>query len=188
MQSEVFAETAERRVLAEAIIEKDFWVCWTLKQLFSIEALAGWLLFKRGTSLSKIFSAISRFSEDIDLAVDYVALGFTGEKDLRRGDLSKTKRAAILDEMMVACRQHTGGEFLAILKKRCEEILGAAGPWTLQVSAQDPNIVQFRYPPASTKAMSYIAPQVVLELGTHAEFVPMTNLPFARSLLKNSRT
>src|SRR5215467_4613680 len=105
MQSEVFAETAERRVLAEAIIEKDFWVCWTLKQLFSIEALAGWLLFKRGTSLSKIFSAISRFSEDIDLAVDYVALGFTGEKDLRRGDLSKTKRAAILDEMMVACRQ-----------------------------------------------------------------------------------
>lgn len=65
--------------MPEAIIEKDFWVCWILKQLFSIEALSGRLLFKGGTSLSKIFHAINWFSEDIDLAVDYVALGFTGD-------------------------------------------------------------------------------------------------------------
>lgn len=77
----LFAETAARRDLAEAIIEKDFWVCWVLKQLFSIDALKNRLLFKGGTSLSKVFHAIKRFSEDIDLAVDYVALGFTGEKD-----------------------------------------------------------------------------------------------------------
>lgn len=171
-RADVFAETADRKTLAEAIVEKDFWVCWTLKQLFSIEALAGRLLFKGGTSLSKIFHAINRFSEDIDLAVDYVALGFTGEKDPRREELSKTKRAAILDEMMTECRQYVGGEFLAVFKKRCEEILGAGGPWSLGVSEQDPNVVQFHYPPASTKALSYIAPQVVLEMGTHAEFVP----------------
>ena len=171
-RADVFAETAERKVLAEAIIEKDFWVCWTLKQLFSIEPLAGRLLFKGGTSLSKIFHAINRFSEDIDLAVDYVALGFTGAKDPRREDLSKTKRATILDEMMTACQKYIGVEFLAILKKRCEEILGAGGPWSLEVSKQDPNIIEFRYPPASTKTLSYIPPQVVLELGTHAEFVP----------------
>jgi hypothetical protein len=171
-RADVFAETAERKVLAEAVIEKDFWVCWTLKQLFSIEALAGRLLFKGGTSLSKIFHAINRFSEDVDLALDYVALGFEGEKDPRREDLSKTKRATILDEMMVACRLYIGGEFLWILKKRCEEILGARGPWSLEVSKQDPNIVEFRYPPASTNGLSYITPQVVLELGTHAEFVP----------------
>lgn len=74
---------------------------------------------------------------------------------------------------MVACWQYTGGEFLAILQRRCEEILGLArGTWTLEVSKQDPNIVEFRYPPASTKALSYITPQVVLELGTYAEFVP----------------
>lgn len=74
-RAELFAETAERKVLPEAIIDKDFWVCWVLKQLFSIEALTGRLLFKGGTSLSKIFHAINRFSEDIDLAVDYAALG-----------------------------------------------------------------------------------------------------------------
>jgi hypothetical protein len=171
-RADVFAETAERKVLAEAIIEKDFWVCWTLKQLFSIDTLTGRLLFKGGTSLSKIFHAIYRFSEDIDLAVDYVALGFTGEKDPRREGLSNTKRAAILDEMMAVCRQYIGGDFLATLRKRCEEILGAGGPWSLEVSKKDPNVVEFRYPPASAKALSYIPPQVVLELGTHAEFVP----------------
>ena len=77
-RSDLFAETAERKALVEAIIEKDFWVCWVLKQPFSIDAFNGRLLFKGGTSLSKIFHAINRFSEDIDLAVDYAALGFTG--------------------------------------------------------------------------------------------------------------
>src|SRR3984885_8505773 len=99
-RAEIFAETADRKGVAEAIIEKDFWVCWTLKQLFSMDALSGRLLFKGGTSLSKIFHAINRFSEDIDLAVDYVALGFTGEKDPRQEGISKTKRAGILDDMM----------------------------------------------------------------------------------------
>jgi Nucleotidyl transferase AbiEii toxin, Type IV TA system len=171
-RADIFAETAERKVLAEAIIEKDFWVCWTLKQLFSIDELTGRLLFKGGTSLSKIFKAINRFSEDIDLAVDYAALGFKEQKDPRRDDLSRTKRAAILDEMMEACRVYIGGEFLAISKKRFEKILGAGGPWSLEVSKNDPNVVEFHYPPASTNALSYIAPQVVLELGTHAEFAP----------------
>ena len=76
-RAEVFTETAERKGLSEAIVEKDFWVCWVLKQLFTIDALSGRLLFKGGTSLSKIFKTINRFSEDIDLAVDYAALGFT---------------------------------------------------------------------------------------------------------------
>jgi hypothetical protein len=171
-RADVFAETAERKVLVEAIIEKDFWVCWTLKQLFSIDELTGRLLFKGGTSLSKIFQAINRFSEDIDLAVDYAALGFAGEKDPTQEGISKTKRNEILAEMMAACQVYIGGEFLSILKKRYEEILGAGGPWSLEVRNSDPNVVEFHYPPASTKALPYIAPQVVLELGTHAEFVP----------------
>ena len=97
-RAEVFAETADRKGLPEAIIEKDFWVCWVLKQLFSIEALSGRLLFKGGTSLSKIFHAINRFSEDIDLAVDYAALGFTGSgnpderRSQRRGGPASSAR------------------------------------------------------------------------------------------------
>lgn len=171
-RAELFAETAARRGLAEAIVEKDFWVCWVLKQLFSNTTFEGRLLFKGGTSLSKIFQAINRFSEDIDLAVDYVALGFRGEKDPRQEKISKTKRNAILDEMMAACRGYIAGEFLETFRKQCTEILGAKGTWGLEVSEVDPNIVEFRYPRASTKKLDYVTPQVVLELGTHAEFVP----------------
>src|SRR5258707_1165638 len=138
-RADLFAETAERKVLPEAIIEKDFWICWMLRQLFSIESLSGRLLFKGGTSLSKIFHAINRFSEDIDLAVDYEALGFKGARDPRREDISKTRRAAILDEMMTECRRYIGSEFLDALKTRCREILGAADTWSLDVSEQDPN-------------------------------------------------
>lgn len=147
----IFAETADRKGLSEAIIEKDFWVCWVLKQLFSIEALSGRLLFKGGTSLSKIFHAINRFSEDIDLAVDYVAFGFTGERDPTREGISKTRRGAILARMMVECQRYIGGEFLNALKARCEEILGKEG-WNLAVSEQDANVVRFHYPAASTKS------------------------------------
>jgi hypothetical protein len=171
-RAELFAETADRKGLADAIVEKDFWVCWVLKQLFSIDALSGRLLFKGGTSLSKIFHAINRFSEDIDLAVDYVALGFTGELDPRREDISKTKRARILADMMVACQQYIGGDFLVALNTRCQEVLGTDDAWSLNVSEQDPNVVQFRYPAAIAKGLAYVTPQVVLELGTHAEFVP----------------
>ncbi|MGA2218896.1 MAG: nucleotidyl transferase AbiEii/AbiGii toxin family protein, partial [Terracidiphilus sp.] len=174
-RAELFAETADRKGLSDAIVEKDFWVCWVLKQLFSLDALSGRLLFKGGTSLSKIFHAINRFSEDIDLAVDYVALGFTGERDPRREDISKTKRAGILDDMMVACQRYIGGEFLVALNTRCQGILGTDGAWSLTVSEQDPNVVQFRYPGATATGLPYVTPQVVLELGTHAEFVPHDN-------------
>jgi len=170
-RADLFSETAARRGLSEAIIEKDFWVCWILKQLFSIEALRGRLLFKGGTSLSKIFHAINRFSEDIDLAVDYVALGFTGDRDPHREGLSKTKRQAILDQMMEACRHYIGDELVGILRARCAEVLEDTGGWAIEVTEKDPNVVRFHYP-ASAEALAYIAPQVVLELGTHAEFVP----------------
>lgn len=112
----IFEETAERKGLATAIVEKDFWVCWVLKQLFSIPDLEGRLLFKGGTSLAKVFHAIDRFSEDLDLAVDYVALGFTGDRDPRQEGISKTRRAAILEQMMTACREYIDGPFLRTLR------------------------------------------------------------------------
>ncbi len=170
-RAELFAETAAQMGLAEAVIEKDFWVCWVLKQLFSHKAFEGRLLFKGGTSLSKVFHAINRFSEDIDLAVDYVALGFTGEKDPRQENISKTRRNTILDEMMGACQHYIGGEFLETLRGHCTGVLGEGG-WRLEVSGVDPNVVHFEYPGASMEGMEYLNPRVVLELGTHAEFVP----------------
>ena len=64
----LFHETSTRTGIQPGLVEKDFWVCWTLKHLFSIPEFESRLLFKGGTTLSKMFSVIQRFSEDIGYA------------------------------------------------------------------------------------------------------------------------
>ncbi len=76
-RADLFRETNAQVGLPPALIEKKNLVCWTFKQLFCIEALRGNVLFKGGTSLSKILNAIHRFSEDIDLAISFEMLGVT---------------------------------------------------------------------------------------------------------------
>src|SRR3984893_17479050 len=61
-------QAAIRRNVSPVVLEKDFWVCWLLGLLFGSE-FAGSLVFKGGTSLSKVFGVIERFSEDIDLSL-----------------------------------------------------------------------------------------------------------------------
>lgn len=54
------------------VLEKDIWVCWTLQALFSMPN-AYPMAFKGGTSLSKVYGVIDRFSEDVDITLDYRA-------------------------------------------------------------------------------------------------------------------
>ena len=61
-------QAAIQRNVSPIVFEKDFWVCWLLAVLFRSE-FADHLVFKGGTSLSKVFRAIERFSEDIDLSL-----------------------------------------------------------------------------------------------------------------------
>jgi hypothetical protein len=125
----------------------------------------------------EIFHAISRFSEDIDLAVDYAALGFTGPRDPRREGLSRTKQTKILAEMLRDCQRYIGSEFIREFRTRCEAELGKEGNWSAAIDDRDPNIVRFHHPTAVTVRHAYISPQVVLELGTHAEFIPRGEFP-----------
>ena len=67
---ELFRNTADKMGLNDAIVEKDFWVCFTLDYLFHRCPWKDAITFKGGTSLSKAFNLISRFSEDIDLILD----------------------------------------------------------------------------------------------------------------------
>jgi hypothetical protein len=74
--------------------------------------------------------------------------------------------------MMNACQLYIGTDFIQALDKRCREVLGPPEAWSLGVSEQDANAVRFRYPGSAARSLAYVPPQVVLELGTHAEFVP----------------
>lgn len=170
-RADLFRETAAQLSIHEVIVEKDFWVCWILKHLFLVPEFDGWLTFKGGTSLSKCFNLIQRFSEDVDLAVSFHQLGFTGRKDPRRDDLSYTKRQSLLDEMLEACRVYIAGPFMMALKAHITNVLGNKG-WSLGVSSYDANTVEFKYPAALGIELNYIRPRVVLELGTHAEPIP----------------
>ena len=72
---ELFTLTADKMKLSPAIAEKDFWVCWMLDYLFGRSPWTRQLAFKGGTSLSKAYGIIKRFSEDIDLILDWRLLG-----------------------------------------------------------------------------------------------------------------
>ncbi|MDE2792696.1 MAG: nucleotidyl transferase AbiEii/AbiGii toxin family protein [Paracoccaceae bacterium] len=89
----VFAVAAQRIGTVTSYIGKDFWVCLVLDALFN-RGPSGHpeLLFKGGTSLSKAFGFIRRFSEDIDLVVDRVGLGFAGESDPTAAETLSNKK------------------------------------------------------------------------------------------------
>ncbi len=180
-RAELFRNTGAQMDLEGALVEKDFWVCWTLSHLFAMESVRDVLIFKGGTALSKVFRLIDRFSEDIDLVIDYEPLGFVGDRDPRT-DMSRTRRRKLLDEMMVSCRDYIAGPFLQALRDRCEARLGDSETWSVALSTENPNAIEFVYPQAGVVQMAYVRPRILLELGTHAEFIPngrYTITPFA---------
>lgn len=105
-RADLFAEVARQRGLTPAIIEKDFWVCWTLKRLFTLPDPPAGLLFKGGTSLSKVFGIIERFSEDVDLSFDRAGLGFSGDSDPLNAPSGK-KRKHGLEALTETCQRVT---------------------------------------------------------------------------------
>src|ERR1041384_6727933 len=92
---ELFEQTAQQTGFDAVIVEKDFWVCWTLKEVFGLRDIGEHLIFKGGTSLSKVFKIIERFSEDIDVSIDRGWLGFGGDNEPEAGTSNKEKQRRI---------------------------------------------------------------------------------------------
>ena len=89
---ELFRNTADKMGLNDAIVEKDFWVCFTLDYLFHRSPWKESITFKGGTSLSKAFHLISRFSEDIDLILDWRVLGYGKDEPWEKRSNTKQDR------------------------------------------------------------------------------------------------
>ncbi|MEO8202310.1 MAG: nucleotidyl transferase AbiEii/AbiGii toxin family protein, partial [Betaproteobacteria bacterium] len=83
---DAFTEAEARLKLRAASVEKDFWVCWTLRELFGLPEVGPRLTFKGGTSLSKAWKLIERFSEDIDVVIDRDFLGYGGATTTQCGN------------------------------------------------------------------------------------------------------
>ena len=171
----LISTAAARLGLAPIIVEKDFWVCWSLARLFEVDAVAPHVVFKGGTSLSKVFGAIQRFSEDIDLAVSPQALGFMPEElDSAPSPSQRRKRMQALAER---CERCVAERFQPALEAAFTVKLGAPTPATtwlryeIDATAGTPNLL-FAYPSALAQAGGYIPKQVKLEFGALTDQQP----------------
>jgi hypothetical protein len=157
------------------IIEKDYWVVWTLERLFSLEKLKSHLTFKGGTSLSKIYGLIDRFSEDIDLSIERDFFGF-GSPDDPENAPSKKKQQTVLDNLAKACSSYVQTQMLEDLKNAFTAKLGTTEGWSLFTDLEDPDAqtLLFEYP-SETPKIGYIRPIVKIEIGARSEHWPVSN-------------
>lgn len=172
----LFGETGAGRGVADTIIEKDFWVCWSLRRLFGLpQGTTASLVFKGGTSLSKAFSAIRRFSEDIDLSFDRTELGYTGDRDPEKEGISRKQAARLIDDLVSDVERHIAEKLIPALRAAIIEQLGEPtnGEWSLEIDVGDAQTVNFHYPTAlpadEYEGMAYITPRVKFELGARGD-------------------
>ena len=170
------AEAADRLNVSPVIAEKDFWVCWILERIFSTPELVPHVVFKGGTSLSKVFGAIRRFSEDVDLSISPALLGWD-ESDLDDAP-SKTMRVKRFARLETACADHVQGDLRRALEGHVREVLGAppnAGGWL--TSAFDEThrspVLVFEYPSTLPPEAGYITPSVKMEFGSLTDQRPI---------------
>lgn len=164
----VFEQTAARIKLPVVAIEKDFWVTEILNILFSLP-YADKLVFKGGTSLSKVWGVIRRFSEDIDIAVDRGMFGIAGDATKRQ--LKKLRKASsvfvkdiLANDLAMAVKQSGLSEFITV-----EAAPDGEGDATYPEPRQI-HIIYKSVLPSNTNP--YLRDEVLLEVGARSLFEP----------------
>ncbi|MDR3412345.1 MAG: nucleotidyl transferase AbiEii/AbiGii toxin family protein [Formivibrio sp.] len=178
-------EAQARLGLRAASIEKDFWVCWTLRELFSLPGCGAHLTFKGGTSLSKGWKLIERFSEDIDVVMEREFLGFGGAKSPENAG-SKKQQEKRLEELKLACQKRIKDSLKPELEKHFQNSLPKGMKWDLLADADDADgqTLLFHYPSAYADA-AYIRPVVKIELGARSDTEPC-GMPQIQPYLKEA--
>jgi hypothetical protein len=180
-RQELFEMAAAERGLHPAIVEKDFWVCWVLKQLFLSPALKEHLVFKGGTSLSKVDGMVERFSEDIDLVLNWELLGYGTEgEDAWQDHPSGRKQDRFNQEVNTRAAAYLNKKLLPHLQQILSSVSGVGAA----VSKREELTINIRYP--SSLSLAALRPEVKLEIGPLASRVPSrtaTIRPYAAEVL-----
>lgn len=165
-REELFLVTAREKGLPEAMIEKDFWVCWTLDYLFRDSPWKEHLAFKGGTSLSKCFDLIHRYSEDIDLILDWRLLGC--EKDEPWAERSRNQQDKYNKAVNVRTETFLAESFVPNLEADFLKLL--RDDFRITIDATDPQTVCLAYPRLFSEGT--ILPIIRLEIGALAAWTP----------------
>lgn len=163
----VITQAANRTGLPVQAIEKDLWVTTMLQIIFSLP-IAKHLVFKGGTSLSKVWNVIQRFSEDIDLAIDPSIWGFKGDltkKQIKR--LRKCSSIFVRDELCQSLK-------LAVMENGLDK-------WLLIEADPDgegdntypaPRVIHIRYYSLFDTELTYLHSEVKLKIGSRSLLEP----------------
>ena len=172
----LFTQTAAKMEMHPSIVEKDFWVCFLLDHLFHDCKYKDMFVFKGGTSLSKSYHVIERFSEDIDLILDWRKI--INDESNPWDERSKTKQDTYNKQINKAAAEFYRDELVPVLNKELTQKLGD-GEW-ISVDTEDEMVVNFYYP--QIFEAEYLRSCVRLEIGPLAEWMPShetTVTPFA---------
>lgn len=156
----IFEQAAVKKKLPEQAVEKDWWVVHTITMLFTLSC-AEHLIFKGGTSLSKGWNIIQRFSEDIDLVIDRNFLGFSGDLDTRGiKNLRKATKKYIVETLTPELQKMFVDVGLATVQVK---------PRHFASSGQDPMIIELFYP-KFFEPNNYLKPDLLIEIGSRSLF------------------
>ena len=160
----IFENTASKMKMNSAIVEKDFWVCFVIDYLFNNCKFKNSFAFKGGTCLSKVYKLIDRFSEDIDLILDWRLLGYSDNE--LWGNRSKTQQDKIIKEAKNKQDEFLENELLPVLKKDLGNIIGGE-----KNIVYDKDAIKINYP--RTLNEKGILQEIRLEIGALAAWTPV---------------
>jgi Nucleotidyl transferase AbiEii toxin, Type IV TA system len=185
-------EAAARRDVTPIIIEKDFWVCWTLRRLMETPILGDNLTFKGGTSLSKAYGIIERFSEDIDLTIGRDAPMIADTLPPMEDGISGKERDRRTKALKAAAQSYVETIALPNIRAAIANALGTEKGWDviLDPDDRDTQTILFQYPRLLDYSGGfgagrygvgnfgegedgYIKPRIKLEFGARGESEPV---------------
>ncbi len=164
-RKDLFVIVARSMGVPPAIVEKDFWVCYVLDYLFHRSEFGMHLVFKGGTSLSKCYHLINRFSEDIDLILDWREIGYTLQEPWF--ERSHSRQEAFRLDMIRRTDEYLARKFMPALQTGLSSELG----YSVNVyPSRDEETVIVEYPKGFQ--MSATLDVIRLEIGPLAAWTP----------------
>lgn len=159
-RSQIYRALGPQLARAPAVLEKDVWVCWVLQTLFTMPGRLP-MAFKGGTSLSKVFAAIARFSEDVDITLDYRGLG--GNFDPFAAGVSNSQLRKFGDSLKSFVRAHVHDVVIPHFQAKMADEFGV-GNGRIEIS-EDGEQMRVHYPSVMDAAGDYVGNSVLVEFG-----------------------
>ncbi|MDE2465050.1 MAG: nucleotidyl transferase AbiEii/AbiGii toxin family protein [Alphaproteobacteria bacterium] len=159
-QSQIYQALAPQLARSPVVLEKDVWVCWVLRALFTMPDRLP-MAFKGGTSLSKVFRAIARFSEDVDVTLDY--RGLDGSFDPFAEGVSRNRLRKFSEDLKSFVREHAHG----VVAPHIQRMLAAefsTDAFRIEVSDNGEQM-RLHYPSALESPGDYVGNSVLIEFG-----------------------